>query len=160
MEINKQLQTLDSTKTFLKWLSETCRKNLLVALDNVENPKKYRIIQTQKFERPKERCRPDSNEKPRDQVGQLKSHDLNKKGIFSKLPVVKALDEITAEELLKIDFWNLSLDEAIRITKFLTEKRASWKYECFIPVLSIQPPRMGTSKVQYSYDYELSPGQK
>ncbi|MFA7718192.1 MAG: hypothetical protein WC875_05765 [Candidatus Absconditabacterales bacterium] len=49
MEERKKLQTLEGVKTFIKDISEWCRKNLLVALNDVENLKRYRIVVTERF---------------------------------------------------------------------------------------------------------------
>ena len=49
MKLNEQLKTLEGANTFIKDLSEECRRNLLVVLNDVENPKRYKIVVNEKF---------------------------------------------------------------------------------------------------------------
>ena len=147
METNDQLQTIEGANIFVKNLSEECRKNLIEALDELENRKRYRIVVNERFigGYVKELgC--NATRKSKWPLG-FYEVDRNAIGVDIDVP--------------KIRSWSLSLDDAKRIITILERKRSKKENDIkTYTSLRDDAPRDIHGTTFYSYDYELSPGQK
>ncbi len=154
----EQFKTLESTQAFLQWIPDDCKNNLLIALDNIEIPRKYKIMVrvSERWEYQLINHGLNTQWDPKeDRIFPLEQNRDSKQIIWNS--------EFTQEELTKIISWNLSLTEAINVIKVLTEKCSHGKEGCMTPFKedwSYGEMHVGSIRVKYTYDYELSPGQK